>query len=72
MKHQKNQKCFQHKGFFAARAFPLQTGQNHGLGKFALAAPLSPPLQQTFPMPLQPHMPTMFCPLSPEALLLTF
>jgi hypothetical protein len=30
-----NKKCFQQKGFFAARAFALQIGQNHGLGKFA-------------------------------------
>ncbi len=41
--HQKKQKCFQQKGFFAARAFPLQSVQNHGLGKFApcCAAPAS-------------------------------
>jgi hypothetical protein len=41
LKHQKKQKCFQQRGFFAARAFVLQISQNHGLGKFApcFAAP---------------------------------
>ncbi|OOQ60646.1 hypothetical protein BC343_23915 [Mucilaginibacter pedocola] len=31
-----------------------------------------PALLQTIPMPLQPHAPTTFCPLSPEASLLPF
>jgi hypothetical protein len=35
LKHQKKQKCFQQRGFVAAQAFTLQSGQNHGLGKFA-------------------------------------
>jgi len=49
-------------------AFALQTGQNHGLGKFApLLRTLLSSLLQNSPMPLQPHNPSMFCPLSSEA-----
>jgi hypothetical protein len=55
LKHQKNQKCFQQRGFFAARVFTLQSGQNHGLGKFAPLRRSIPALQQTFPMPSPPH-----------------
>jgi len=35
LSQQNKQKCFFYLGFFAARAFTLQSGQNHGLGKFA-------------------------------------
>nr|WP_294946420.1 hypothetical protein [uncultured Mucilaginibacter sp.] len=50
-----NQKSRQQGGFFAARAFTLQSEQNHGLGKFALCcAPPVPALQQTFTMPFPP------------------
>ncbi|XHR96276.1 hypothetical protein ACFJIV_06260 [Mucilaginibacter sp. UC70_90] len=39
----KNQKSSQQIGFFAAQAFALQTGQNHGLQLFCPASPaLSP------------------------------
>jgi hypothetical protein len=36
-------KSSQQRGFFAARAFPLQSGQNHGLGKFAPCFAAHPP-----------------------------
>jgi hypothetical protein len=53
-------------------AFALQTGQNHGL--LNLTSTLFahyPTLQIRFAMPLQPHKLPSFCPLSPEADLLT-
>jgi hypothetical protein len=53
-------------------AFALQTRQNHGL---LLFCPTSfarfPTLQQKLAMPLQPHEPPSFYPISPEAVLLT-
>ena len=70
LKHQKNQKCFHQRGFFAAWAFALQTGQNHGAGK------ICPLLRSSFPRfskhSLCPSaaQPSMFFPLSPEAYLL--
>jgi len=71
-RHKSNQKGCQQKCFFAAQAFALQSGQNHGLQLFCptLFAP-TPALQQKLAMPLQPHSPSLFCPLSPEAYLLT-
>jgi len=53
-------------------AFAPQIRQNHGLQLFcATAFAYFPPLQQKLAMPLQPHRPASFCPLSPEAYLLT-
>ncbi|WP_370994709.1 hypothetical protein [Mucilaginibacter sp. RCC_168] len=53
-------------------AFALQISQNHELQLFC---PTSfarfPTLQQKLAMSPQPHMPPSFCPLSPEAVLLT-
>ena len=61
--HQKKQKCFQQRSFFAARAFALQTGQNHGLGKFAPCfAALTPRFGKNSLCPSRPR-PTTFCPL---------
>jgi hypothetical protein len=65
--HQKKQKCFQQKGFFAARAFALQSGQNHGLENLPPASPLPPHASAKNPYALPAAPPTMFCPLSPEA-----
>jgi|GEM_PF-5237981 len=57
--HQSNKVLF-HLGFFSAQAFALQTGQNHGLGKFApLLRTHMPALLQNIPMPLQPHEATI-------------
>jgi len=53
-------------------AFTQQTGQNHGLQLFcATLFHHNPTLQQKLAMSLQPHRPALFCPLSPEAVLLT-
>ncbi|WP_419699830.1 hypothetical protein [Mucilaginibacter sp. NFX135] len=52
-------------------AFALQTGQNHGLQLFALLRTAQFPASAKLAMPLQPHKPPLFCPLSPEAYLLT-
>jgi hypothetical protein len=52
------------------KAFALQISQNHGLQSFCPDPHDSRPLQK-FAMPLQPHWPPLFCPLSPEAFLLT-
>jgi len=61
-------KSSQQKGFFAARAFALQNGQNRGWDYFALAH--IAPTAKT-PYALQPHRPPSFWPFSPEAALLT-
>jgi hypothetical protein len=54
------------------KAFALQIRQNHGLQLFcATSFAHFPALQQKLAMPLQPHRPPSFCPLSPEAYLLT-
>jgi hypothetical protein len=53
-----------------AEAFTLQIEQNHGLQLFCPARTF-PMLLQKLAMPLQPHCPPLFCPLSPEAYLLT-
>jgi hypothetical protein len=63
-----NQKSSQQKCFFAAQAFALQNGQNRGWDYFALT--LFTPTAKT-PYALQPHSPALFCPFSPEAVLLT-
>jgi hypothetical protein len=70
-RHKSNQKGCQQRGFLAAPASALQTGQNHGLLNlastlFALGLPFgnvhyAPPA----------HYPAKFCPLSPETYLLT-
>jgi hypothetical protein len=67
-----NQKSSHQKCFFAHLAFALQIGQNHGLQLFcATSFAHFPVLQQKLAMPLLPHRPPLFCPLSPEAYLLT-
>ncbi|WEA00831.1 hypothetical protein [Mucilaginibacter sp. SJ] len=68
----KNQKSSQQIGFFAAQAFALQTGQNHGLQLFCPASPaLSPCFCKNLLCPCSRTRPPLFCPLSPEAYLLT-
>ena len=52
-------------------AFVRQTGQNQGCNYFAPLRSHNPALQQKLAMPLQPHRPPLFCPFSPEAVLLT-
>jgi hypothetical protein len=53
-------------------AFALQIGQNHGLLNLTSTSFAQfPTLRQGLLMPLQPHYPASFCPLSPEAYLLT-
>jgi hypothetical protein len=52
-------------------AFAPQTGQNHGLESFAPLRPLTPTSSAKVPMPLPRTRPPSFCPLSPEAVLLT-
>jgi hypothetical protein len=49
-------------------AFALQNGQNLGWDYFALT-PITPAAKT--PYALQPHNPTLFCPFSAEAVLLT-
>jgi hypothetical protein len=61
----------QQKGFFAAQAPPCKPGRTTGCNYFALLRALLPRLLQKLAMPLQPHCPPSFCPLSPETGLLT-
>jgi hypothetical protein len=63
-----NQKSSQQKCFFALKASALQNRQNLGWDYFALA--LIFPAAKT-PYALPPHSPALFCPFSPEAVLLT-
>ncbi|WP_413669098.1 hypothetical protein ACEN9X_03515 [Mucilaginibacter sp. Mucisp86] len=66
-----NQKGLQQKGFFALKAFALQTGQNHGLQLFCPAShPLFLPFCKNLLCPFHHTCPPSFCPLSPEADLL--
>jgi hypothetical protein len=67
-RHKSNQKGCQQKCFFARKASALQNGQNLGWDYFALTH--IAPAAKT-PYALQPHGPALFCPLSPEAVLLT-
>src|SRR5476651_172814 len=64
-----NQKSSQQKCFFARKASALQIGQNLGRNYFAHTR-ISPTHAKTS-YALQPHSPPSFCPLSPEAVLLT-
>jgi hypothetical protein len=65
-------KSSQQIGFFAAQAFALQTGQNHGLQLFCPAAlALSPRFCKNLLCPFLRSRPPSFCSLSPEAYLLT-
>ena len=64
-------------GFFAALAspkpslaLPCKAGRTTGCNYFALLRSLLAPLLQKLAMPLQPHVPALFCPFSPEADLL--
>ena len=70
-RHKSTQKGFQQKCFFAHKAFAPQINQNHGLQLFALLRSLNSASSAKLAMPLQPHSPPSFCPLSPEAYLLT-
>jgi len=65
----RTKKSSQQKCFFAARAFALQNGQNLGWNYFALARISSAHAKTSYA--LQPHNPALFCPFSPEAVLLT-
>ncbi|MFC0517198.1 hypothetical protein ACFFGT_23510 [Mucilaginibacter angelicae] len=59
-------------GFFAAQAFALQNGQNHGLQLFCPAVlALSLCFCKNLLCPFLRSRPSLFCPLSPEAYLLT-
>jgi len=53
------------------KAFALQIRQNHGLQLFARLRSRNPYASAKLAVPLQPHRPAWFCPLSPEAYLLT-
>jgi hypothetical protein len=65
-------KSSQQGGFFALKAFALQTGQNHGLQLFCPAAlALSSRFCKNLLCPFLRSRPPLFCPLSPEAYLLT-
>ncbi|MCS3734845.1 hypothetical protein [Mucilaginibacter dorajii] len=64
----KNQNSSQQKCFCALRAFALQNGQNLGWDYFALTL-ISPAAKTPYALP--PHSPALFCPFSPEAVLLT-
>ncbi|QHS57487.1 hypothetical protein GWR56_18760 [Mucilaginibacter sp. 14171R-50] len=69
---QSNQKSSQQKGFFAAHGHYLQSMQNHGLQNLASTSfAHSHALQASIAMPLPRSRPPSFCPLSPEAALLT-
>jgi hypothetical protein len=57
---QKYPKIIQQIGFFAAQAFALQTGQNHGLQLFCSAA--LPMLLQKLAMPIPAHKATIVLP----------
>jgi hypothetical protein len=50
---------------------PCKAVRTTGCNYFALLRSRFPMLLQKFAMPLQPHGPSLFCPLSPEAFLLT-
>jgi hypothetical protein len=52
-------------------AFAPQIGQNHGLESFAQLRSRRPLASAKVPMPLPRARPPLFCPLSPEAVLLT-
>jgi hypothetical protein len=64
-----NQKSSQQKCFFAHEAFALQIEQNLGRNYFAHARISLTHAKTSYA--LQPHSPPSFCPLSPEAVLLT-
>jgi len=65
-------KAFSRNASLPHMASAPQIRQNHGLQLFcATSFAHFPPLQQKLAMPLQPHRPALFCPLSPEAYLLT-
>jgi len=68
-RHKSNQKGCQQKCFFAHEASALQNGQNLGWNYFALAR--QAPTHAKTSYALQPHSPALFCPFSPEAVLLT-
>ncbi|GAA3967149.1 hypothetical protein [Mucilaginibacter dorajii] len=60
-------KSSQQRCFFALKAFALQNGQNLGWDYFALAL-LCPAAKTPYALPT--HNPALFCPFSPEAVLL--
>jgi hypothetical protein len=64
-----NQKSSQQKCFFALRASALQNAQNLGWNYFAPATLAH--YRQKLPMPRSRTIPALFCPFSPEAVLLT-
>jgi hypothetical protein len=65
-------KSSQQIGFFAHKTFALQSGQNHGLQLFCPATlALSQCFCKNLLCPFLRSRPPLFCPLSPEAYLLT-
>jgi hypothetical protein len=67
-----SKKSSQQIGFFAHKAFALQSGQNHGLQLFCPAVlALSQCFCKNLLCPFLRSRPPLFCPLSPEAYLLT-
>jgi hypothetical protein len=66
---QSNQKSSQQKCFFAALAFALQNGQNLGWNYFAPVRFPHAHAKTSYALPS--HNPALFCPFSPEAVLLT-
>jgi len=63
-KNSSQQKCF-----FALGAIALQNAQNLGWNYFAPARLVHARAKTSYA--LQPHNPALFCPFSPEAVLLT-
>jgi hypothetical protein len=61
----------QQKGFFAATGLCAANQAKPGLQTVALLRSLKPVLLQIFAMPCSRTLPASFCPISPEAALLT-
>jgi hypothetical protein len=61
-RHKSNQKGFQQKGFFAARALTLQIRQNHGLQNVALLSFALASASATIAMPFPALAPTIVLP----------
>jgi len=66
-----NQKSSQQKCFFATQGLcPANRAEPQAAIILLHFVHCSPTLQQKLTMPLQPHTPSLFCPISPEAYLL--
>jgi hypothetical protein len=68
---QSNQKSSQQRGFFAAQGLCPANQAEPGLQTIAPLRSLKSITSANICYALQPHRPPLFCPLSPEAYLLT-